>query len=95
MSIKTQFATAQRKMLSETIEVADSIANGETSLKQMTNARCRRLGDQFAASSAVLDMCADGAARSAESPAIVGLYRRLGRDYRSHAHQALMISGEF
>lgn len=95
MSIKAQFATTQREMLSETIRFADAIAAGETALRQATNTECRRFGDQFAAASALLDMCREAAERDADSPATVGLYRRLARDYRLLAERALMICGEF
>ena len=95
MSIKTQFVKTQREMLTETIETADLIAIGQTDVKRLNNDTCRRLGDQFAACSAVLDMCADGALRNADSPAVVGLYRRLARDYRCHSERALMICGQF
>ena len=95
MTIKAQFAKTQREMLSETIEIADAIAIESTAFRQLPNQECRRLGDQFAASSAVLDLCADEAHRNADSPAVIGLYRRLARDYRLHAEDALMICGEF
>ena len=95
MSIKAEFAKSQREMLSEAIELADAIAAGQTTLRQLTNAACRRLGDQFAAASMVLDRCADSAISDAASPAVIGLYRRFATVYRRHAEQALMICGEF
>ena len=95
MTIKAHFAETQREMLSETVEIADEIATGRTSLRRLPNGACRSLGDQFAAASMVLDLCTDASARRAASPAVVGLYRRLARDYRLHAEEALMICGEF
>ena len=95
MTINAEFAKIQREMLSESIEVADSIASGRTTLRQLSNAACRRLGDQFAAASMVLDLCSDGAFSDVASPAVVGLYRRYAHIHRRHAEQALMICGEF
>ena len=95
MSIKAEFARTQRETLSETIELADSIASGQTTLRQLTNSACRQLGDQFSAASMVLDLCSDAAFRDAASPAVVGLYRRYSRVHRRHAELALMICGEF
>lgn len=95
VTIKAQFAKTQREMLSETIEIADEIAVGRTALRLLTNTECRRLGDQFAAASAVVDLCASAAEQALDSPAVVGLYRRFARDYRLHAEEALMICGEF